>query len=548
MTDNAKAVLESSVGLPVKASRLSVWQASCRMALVAVAGGASALVMVFGISGCADMSGISPQSRLRDASSLGINSSAAMSDAAPGAQWWRDFGDEQLNSLVAQALASNPNLKLAQARLARAQAVTEVADSAKLPQVNAQVDLLSQRYSANGAVPPPLGGTIRESGTAQLSANWELDFFGKYRAALDAALGSANAAEADAQAARILLASNVARSYFQLVRLNEQTQLARRTLAQREETLKLVQDRVNAGLDTRLELRQSEGGLPEARLQLETLQEQTALTRNALAALVAQPTAAVAQGVPVLADIKTVPVTANIPVDLLGRRADVVAARWRVEASGKDVVNAKTQFYPNINLVGFAGFSSIGLGKLLTAGSQQWGVGPALRLPIFDAGRLRANLRSKTADLDAAVESYNATVIDAVRDVADQVASTQAIGRQQREQRATQDAAEGAYEIALQRYKAGLGTYLNVLTAETSVLAQRRLAVDLSVRALDTQVALMRALGGGYGASATAPGTTKTPASSLEEATQLAEGSPAGWTKTSAGIESAKRAFAQSTQ
>ena len=161
-------------------------------------------------------------------------------------------------------------------------------------------------------------------------------------------------------------------------------------------------------------------------------------------------------------------------------------------------MNAKTQFYPNINLVAFAGFSSIGLGSLLNSGSQQWGVGPALRLPIFEAGRLRANLRGKTADLDAAVESYNAAVIDAVRDVADQVASSQAIGRQQAEQRAAQDAAESAYDIAVQRYKAGLGNYLNVLTAETSVLAQRRLAVDLAGRALDTQVALIRALGGGY--------------------------------------------------
>jgi NodT family efflux transporter outer membrane factor (OMF) lipoprotein len=187
-----------------------------------------------------------------------------------------------------------------------------------------------------------------------------------------------------------------------------------------------------------------------------------------------------------------------IPADLLGRRADIAAARWRVEASSSDVANAKTQFYPNINLVAFAGFSSIGLGNLLNSGSQQWGVGPAVRLPIFEAGRLRANLRGKTADLDAAVESYNAAVIDAVRDVADQVASSQAIVRQQLEQRAAQDAAESAYDIAVQRYKAGLGNYLNVLTAETSVLAQRRLAVDLAGRALDTQVALIRALGGGY--------------------------------------------------
>ncbi|EJL87591.1 efflux transporter, outer membrane factor lipoprotein, NodT family [Polaromonas sp. CF318] len=483
---------------------LPVWQASFRMALVAAASVVAVGLMATGLTGCADMSGITPQASMRDAPSLGLKANPdsggaqAAAQAPLAAEWWRDFGDEQLNTLVAQALQTSPSLKLAQARLARAQAVIEVADAATLPQLTGQLDLTRQRYTANGAVPPPLAGSIRESGTAQLNASWELDFFGKNRAALDAALGSANAAEADAQAARVLLASNVARSYFQLVRLNEQANVARRTLAQREETLKLVRDRVDAGLDTRLELRQSEGGLPEARLQLETVMEQMALTRNALGALVGQPDGAAALAPTAQAAIKNVAVSATIPADLLGRRADIAAARWRVEASSKDVANAKTQFYPNINLVAFAGFSSIGLGNLLDSGSRQWGVGPALRLPIFDAGRLRANLRGKTADLDAAVESYNAAVIDAVRDVADQVASSQAIVRQQTEQRAAQDAAESAYEIAVQRYKAGLGNYLNVLTAETSVLAQRRQAVDLSARALDTQVALIRALGGGY--------------------------------------------------
>ena len=413
-------------------------------------------------------------------------------------QWWREFGDEQLNRLIAQALENNPSLKLAQARLARAQAVSDVAASANRPQLNGSLDLTHQRFTQNGLYPPPLAGSIQDTATLQLGASWELDFFGKNRAALDAALGSAHAAQADAQAARVLLASQVARSYFQLLRINEQITVAQRTLAQREETLRLVRDRVDAGLDTRLELRQSEGSLPEARLQIEILQEQAALARNALAALTGQPNTALALDMPLLSAIKNVALSPVIPADILGRRADVAAARWRVEAGTQDVANARTQFYPNVNLVAFAGFSSIGLDRLLESGSQQWGVGPAVRLPIFDGGRLRANLRGKSADLDAAIESYNATVIDAVREVADQVSSMQSITRQQTEQHAAQEAAESAYEIAVQRYQAGLGNYLHVLSAETAVLNQRRLAVDLTARALDTQVALMRALGGGY--------------------------------------------------
>jgi NodT family efflux transporter outer membrane factor (OMF) lipoprotein len=191
-------------------------------------------------------------------------------------------------------------------------------------------------------------------------------------------------------------------------------------------------------------------------------------------------------------------VATQVPSDLLGRRADIAAARWRVEAATQDVSNARSQFYPNINLVAFAGFSSIGLDRLLGAGSEQWGVGPALRLPLFDGGRLRANLRGKATDLDAAIESYNAAVIEAVRDVADQLASAQSINRQQTQQRAAQVAAESAYAIATQRHEAGLSNMLSVLTAETAVLSQRRMAVDLAARALDIQVALMRALGGGY--------------------------------------------------
>jgi NodT family efflux transporter outer membrane factor (OMF) lipoprotein len=259
-----------------------------------------------------------------------------------------------------------------------------------------------------------------------------------------------------------------------------------------------VQDRVNAGLDTQLELQQSESALPDAHFQIEILLEQKALAQNAIAALISQPNRALALTEPAQAAIKSIAITHSIPMDLLGRRADIAAARWRVEAATHDISNAKAQFYPNINLTAFAGFSSIGFDKLLQTGSDQWGVGPAIRLPLFDGGRLRANLRGKTADLDAAIESYNTLVIDAVRDVSDQLASAKAIARQQTEQAAAQASAESAYTIAVQRYQAGLGNYLSVLSAEAPVLTQRRQGVDLAARTLDNQVQLIRALGGGY--------------------------------------------------
>jgi NodT family efflux transporter outer membrane factor (OMF) lipoprotein len=451
------------------------------------------------LAACANFSGIEPTAKTLDASSLGLRNLDASKDAervATDSDWWLGFGDAQLNALVATALQNNPGLKVAQARLLRAQAASATVQAADGPQVNAGLDLTRQLYSANNIYPPPIAGSVRDSGSLQVSASWELDFFGKNRAAMDAALGQTRATEADVRAARGLLAANVARSYFQLLRLQAQLDLAQRTLEQRQHIQSLVHDRVNAGLDTQLELQQSASALPEARLQVELLNEQQALTRNALAALTAQPVTALPQVLPKLDSVKKVGVAQSMPLDLLGRRSDIAAARWRVEASLSDVASAKTLFYPNINLVGFAGFSSIGFDKLLNSDSQQWGVGPAIRLPLFDSGRLRANLRGKTAELDAAVESYNNQVLEAVHEVADRLSSEQAVRRQQVEQAAAQALSETAYAIALQRYEAGLGNYLNVLSAEAPVLAQRRQGVDLAARALDTQVQVLHALGG----------------------------------------------------
>ena len=448
------------------------------------------------LAACANFSGIEPMAKTLDASRLGLkNLDASKVAQRTDADWWLGFGDAQLNTLVQTALLSNPGLKIAQARLLRAQAASAAVQAVDGPQLNASLDLTRQLYSGNNIYPPPIGGSVLDSGSLQATASWELDFFGKNRAALDASLGQIKAGEADVRAARGLLAANVARSYFQLLRLQAQTALAERTLAQRTHIQTLVQSRVNAGLDTQLEMQQVASGLPDARLQIEILNEQKALALNALAALTAQALSNVKLDLPTLDKIAEVRVAQSLPLDLLGRRSDIAAARWRVEAAGSEVASAKSQFYPNINLVGFAGLSSIGFDKLLKSDSAQWGVGPAIRLPLFDAGRLRANLRGKTAELDAAIESYNAQVLDAVHEVADRIASSQAVRRQQVEQGAAQASAEAAYAIALQRYQAGLGNYLNVLSTETPVLAQRRQGVDLAARALDTQVQVLHAIG-----------------------------------------------------
>jgi NodT family efflux transporter outer membrane factor (OMF) lipoprotein len=249
-------------------------------------------------------------------------------------------------------------------------------------------------------------------------------------------------------------------------------------------------------LDTTVELRQGEGSLPEARQQIEALSEQITLARHALAVLSGQAPQALDACAPSLNAIKPLSAPDQLPMDLLARRADVMAAIWRAEAAGHEVDAARAMFYPNVDVRGYAGYNAIGLDRLLTPGSLQWGLIPAIHLPLFDGDRRRANLQGRVAEQDSAVASYNQTVLQAVQDVADQLSSAQSIVRQQADQAQAQSSAEAAYALSLQRYRAGLGTYLMVLSTESSVLNQRLQGVDLQARLLDTQVALAKALGG----------------------------------------------------
>lgn len=452
--------------------------------------------VVLTLAGCASSAGIASTAQAIAPASIDLDAGATAPVVVT--DWWKGFGDTTLSEIVERALTGNPSLKVAQARLEHAQAAVDVNKSADGLHLNLEADATRQRFSANSIYPPPLGGSIRTLANAQIGASYEFDFFGKNRAAIEAAVGAQRAAQADVQAARIVLATNVARTYVQLGRLFAQREVAERSLKQRDEILALIKQRVSGGLDTNVELRQGEGALPESRQQIEQLDEQIALARHALAALTAQPPSAYDSLVVPLRSVQAVPVPNALPADLLGRRADISAARWRIEAATSDVKSAKASFYPNINLSAFVGLASIGLNNLVKASSEQYGFGPALTLPIFDGGRLRANLRGRNADLDAAIESYNGAVIDAVHDAADQISSVRSIERQQVQQVNALAASESAYDLATQRYKAGLGTYLTVLNAEASVLNQRRLGADLKARALDVQIGLIRALGGGY--------------------------------------------------
>ncbi|MBW8779849.1 MAG: efflux transporter outer membrane subunit [Burkholderiales bacterium] len=458
---------------------------------------ASAAVLM--LAGCADMGHQSAPVAIRGADTMGLAN--AVQTTPVQAQWWHQFGDARLDDLVAQALAGSPNLGAAQARVARAQAVVDSARGAELPHVDFDASVKRELLSRNGLFPPPYGGSVLNQANASFGLKWDADLFGRQKADLEAALGSARAAQADADVAAQQIATQVVRTYFALARLESQRAVAQRTYDQRSQMLTLIKQRVGAGLDTVVEQKQGEGALPDTLAQIESLDEQIDLTRHMLAALTAQPMEALATLAPTLDTLHVSPQPPVLGADLIARRPDVAAALARVEASEQQVKSQRAQFYPDINFSAGFGLDSIKLSKFLELPSKSWSFGPALHLPIFEGGQLRAQLKGKGADRDAAIQAYNQQVIDAVREAADAATSAASIGRQLALQRQALEASTASYDFSQKRYGQGLGNALVVLNAETQMLAERRLEVDLEYRALDVQAQLMKALGGGWTAN-----------------------------------------------
>jgi NodT family efflux transporter outer membrane factor (OMF) lipoprotein len=455
--------------------------------------------------GCATPTAAPPSPVLAQAHDLGA---AATTTPWPESRWWSRYGDAALDKLVDQGLAGQPALHVVQARIRVADAAVRSADAARLPQGVLSADATYQRFSENYIFPPPLAGSTRWTGDVQAGVNWELDLFGRQRAVLDSAIGQWRATQADAQAASVLLAANVAATYFNLARLVEARAVSIEALQQREQVVTIVRQRITAGLDTQVDLKQAEGLVAQSKVEIEALGEAIGRTQHALAELVGSGPQALDALTPALQPIASLPVPDSLPADLLGRRADLVAQRWRVEAATRDTDVARAQFYPNVNLTAFVGLQALGLNRLFDSGSLIYGGGPALHLPLFDAGRLQANLDARRADVDASIEAYNGALLRALREVADELTGLRSIERQQVAQRDATAAASAAYDLAVQRYRAGLGNFLVVLAAQTNVLTQRLNDTDLKARHLASEVALVRALGGGFDAGGELPQAT----------------------------------------
>jgi NodT family efflux transporter outer membrane factor (OMF) lipoprotein len=461
-------------------------------------------------SACASLPADRPMARAKPAAAYATAQSFdSRADPSPQAgwpadAWWRAYGDPQLDRLVDEALKGSPTLADARARVQKAKASLGETRASLFPSLSAQASVNEDKQSYNYGIPKlfvPQG--YNDYGAATLNFSYEFDFWGKNRAAVAAAVSDTRAAQADAAQARLTLSTAVAGAYSDLVRLYAERQVALRSVQSRQETLDLVARRVADGLDTQAEAKQAEAGPPAARAEVAAIDEEIVQTRDQIAALLGEgPDRGLAIAVPSAPALKAFGLPPRLAADLIGRRPDVVAARWRAEAASKRIGVAKAQFYPDINLVADIGFEALGLRNLFASGSDIGQVGPAMTLPIFEGGRLRSNLRGARADYDEAVASYDGAVVQALHDVADTTASERALSTRLKESRDALAAYEEAYRIARLRYDGGLAGYQSVLLAEDSVLTARRTVVDLEARAFTLDVQLIKALGGGYASPA----------------------------------------------
>ncbi len=417
----------------------------------------------------------------------------------PAGAWWQAYGDAQLDALIAEALAEAPDLAAAAARLRAAEAAAQVSGAARLPTLDAEGSAGVAKQSYHNGIPAdfvPHGW--KNTGRVAADFNFDLDLWGANRAAYRAALSDAEVARLERQQAALILSTNIADAYADLARLFAERQVQLAALEIRSQTAALTADRVTTGLDTQAELKQASSAVPAARADLAATDEQIGLTRNRLAALLGKGPD---RGLAIAAPRAIVPargLPADVTTDLIGRRPDVIAARMRVEAAASRIKVARAAFYPAVNLSAAIGFQSLGFANLLKGGSVFGNAGPALSLPIFHGGEIQGRYRGARADYDEAVANYDRAVADAFHEVADAVVSRNALATRLAESQQALDDAQAAYAIARQRYQGGLSTFLDELTAQDRALQALRTVTDLKARAFTLDVALVRALGGGF--------------------------------------------------
>jgi len=460
------------------------------------------------LAGCADMGHIQSHATLLDANAvepMSLQAGQQPSSVWPSEQWWQAYRDPQLDTLIAGALQDNPGLREALARARQAEAMTGLAEAAGKPTLEAKTSLRRELFSEHDFIPAPEAGNYAWYNRVALEAGYDLDLWGKHRSALAASLAEKQVADAEAQLAKLTLEHSIVHSYVDLSLAYALKDMAEERLAHREKAVSVMQQRLAAGLASEVEATQLDASLPPLQLEIENQEEHIVLLRNQLAALIGKgPSAGASILRPAmkLDDLQNVQLPSTLPADLIGRRPDVVASKWGVEAASKEIDVARAAFYPDINLKAFIGFQAIGFSRFLGGESSVRGVGPAISLPIFDGGALRSNLGARTAAYDAAVEHYNGTLLHALESVVGRLAVAQSVTQQLQLNSQALTTAKRTRMLAQKGVAAGMTDYLILLDSEVNLLNRQQDQARLVARQLESYAELMLSLGGGIQPSA----------------------------------------------
>jgi len=430
---------------------------------------------------------------------------AAPSDTRLKGNWWQSFQDESLNRLVERALAANQELRVAAARLDQARDQVTVARSEMYPWVGLSATAARGKTSANRPLAEysvPNQSTVQNNFVVGPTVSYEADLFGRVRREVEGARASAQQAEADFENTRLILTAQLVTDYFALRELDAEIDVVRRSLGLQRDALGFIASRHDLGFATGLDLAQQQALVDANATQLELLANQRAQYEHAIASLVGTPAPAFAVAAAVTtASLPAIPV--GLPSDLLQRRPDVASAERSMASANARIGVARAAYYPSIELgSGFggpnAGWQSNALSTLFAASSRLWSLGLSAGQTIFDAGKTRANVRIATAGYSAAVASYRQTVLTAMEEVENGITGLASLDRAVTQADASVTSAQQAFDIATIRYKGGVDTYLEMITAQQALLSNQRQAVQVHGQQFATAVYLVKALGGGW--------------------------------------------------
>jgi NodT family efflux transporter outer membrane factor (OMF) lipoprotein len=425
---------------------------------------------------------------------LGLDPQTASIDA----RWWTAFGDPQLDRLIDAGLAGNPSLDTALARVRLAEAQIQNQRAGLLPQVSGSGQANRGRIG-DKFLPAPIGGSDVNIGLAVANLSWDLDLFGRQHATVAEAAATADAARYDAAAARLTVSVSIAQTYVGLARAEKLIEVADGFVTTRREALGYTQARIKNQLASQYEARQVETLLAEAEQAKTQAVGQRDILVHALAALVGRGADFYAQiGKPALLLDRHPDVPETLPADLLGRRPDLLAGQARINAAVQGRKAAAAAFLPDVSISALAGLTAIGFSNFFTGGAFSYAVGPAVSLPIFEGGRLKAQYKGATADLDQAVSRYNESVIGAVREAADAVTNVRSTDQALVDQARVVQGLRDTVRLDTVRVRTGLGSKLDAVDSGFRLLEAEQALVGLQADALTLRIQLVAALGGGF--------------------------------------------------